>query len=173
MGQYFSPDKNTTLWHTKFRHHKVRYQNLSLEKLNSVRNFKVFLQECYSDYFTNYDPFFESRHRQKIYLYSKTFRLVLVNFQHPTPCILELLLWGVSGRGVTQTIHLQPVPSLRISGSPPPLLLYVFTVCVGSTVPLPSTKFGKAIKLNRTLQETFILYRQRMFRQLNFLRLSV
>jgi len=167
-GQYFNSGKNTRLWHTKFRHHKVPYQNLSLEKLNSS-----FLQEYYSDYSTNYDPVFESRQGQKIYLYSKTSRPVLVNFQRPTPWVPEFLLWGVNGRGFTQTIHLQPVPRLRINGSPLPLLLYVFTACIGSTVPLPPTTFGNAIKFNHSLQQIFILYRQYMFRQLNFPRLSI
>jgi len=57
-GQCFSPEKNTTLWHTKVRHHKVPYQKVSLEKLNSVRNFKVIFQKYYSHYFTKHDPFF-------------------------------------------------------------------------------------------------------------------
>jgi hypothetical protein len=96
-----------------------------------------------------------------------------VNFQHPNPWVPEFLLWGVNGRGFTQTIHLQPMPSLRINISPPPLPLYVFTACIGPTVTLRPTTVSNAIKINHSLQQTFILYRQCMFRQLNFLRLTV
>jgi hypothetical protein len=96
-----------------------------------------------------------------------------VNFQHPTPWVPEFLLWVVNGRGITQTIHLQPMSSLRINISPPPLPLYVFNACIGPNVPLPPTTVGNAIKTNHSLQQTFILYRQCMFLELNFLRLSV
>jgi hypothetical protein len=68
-------------------------------------------------------------HRDKLFLFSETFKLALGPTQHPTQCVPR-----VPSVGVQIITHLHLLLRLRMSGAITPLSLYVLIAWTGTAV---------------------------------------